>query len=160
MAGGRFRTYIYSTAPAPALWLSRPRLPHLPPSWPPQWIAKQQLARQGTKCFWREPVGQQKSAQRHRGTNVPQNRVPAGTEDDRLSLLQSPAAQPAQQSTSGVAFAEKPPAAIRHHHPQLREYEVRLPAWTANCELLLLDATPSKDMMSAWQRAERLAVCC
>eukprot|EP01047_Picozoa_sp_COSAG01_P010308 COSAG01_NODE_434_length_17079_cov_11.829270_1_plen_60_part_00 len=32
----------------------------------PQWIAKQQLARQGTKCFWREPaVGQQKSAQRH-----------------------------------------------------------------------------------------------
>ena len=26
-----------------------------------QWIAKQQLARQGTKCFWREPVGQQKS---------------------------------------------------------------------------------------------------
>jgi hypothetical protein len=31
----------------------------------PQWIAKQQLARHGTKCFWREPVGQQKSAQRH-----------------------------------------------------------------------------------------------
>jgi hypothetical protein len=27
----------------------------------PQWIAKQQLARQRTKCFWREPVGQQKS---------------------------------------------------------------------------------------------------
>jgi hypothetical protein len=26
-----------------------------------QWIAKQQLARQRTKCFWREPVGQQKS---------------------------------------------------------------------------------------------------
>jgi hypothetical protein len=34
-----------------------------------EWIAKQQqLARQGTKCFWREPVGQQKSAQRHTHT--------------------------------------------------------------------------------------------
>jgi hypothetical protein len=32
-----------------------------------QWIAKQQLARQGTKCFWRLPVGQQKSAQLHEG---------------------------------------------------------------------------------------------
>jgi hypothetical protein len=55
----------------------------------PQWIAKQQLARQGqgTKCFWREPVGQQKSAQRHKGTNVPFCGVPAGTEDDRLRQL-------------------------------------------------------------------------
>jgi hypothetical protein len=61
------------------------KLRWVPDSRIPQWIAKQQLARQGTKCFWREPVGQQKSAQRHRGTNVPQNRVPAGTEDDRLS---------------------------------------------------------------------------
>jgi hypothetical protein len=32
-----------------------------------QWIAKQQLARQGTKCFWRLPVGQQKSAQLQEG---------------------------------------------------------------------------------------------
>jgi hypothetical protein len=50
----------------------------------PQWIAEQQLARQGTKCFWRGPVGQQKSAQRHEGTNVPSCGVLAGTEDDRL----------------------------------------------------------------------------
>jgi hypothetical protein len=50
----------------------------------PQWIAKQQLARQGTKCFWREPVGQQKSAQRHKGRNRPFCGVPAGTEDDPL----------------------------------------------------------------------------
>eukprot|EP01049_Picozoa_sp_SAG25_P003149 SAG25_NODE_177_length_12713_cov_474.755272_3_plen_392_part_00 len=52
----------------------------------PQWIAKQQLDRQGTKCFWRGPVGQQKSAQRHEGTNVPSCGVLAGTEDDRLRL--------------------------------------------------------------------------
>jgi hypothetical protein len=51
-----------------------------------QWIAKQQLDRQGTKCFWRGPVGQQKSAQRHEGTNVPSCGVLAGTEDDRLRL--------------------------------------------------------------------------
>jgi hypothetical protein len=52
-----------------------------------QWIAKQQLDRQGTKCFWRGPVGQQKSAQRHEGTNVPSCGVLAGTEDDRLRQL-------------------------------------------------------------------------
>jgi hypothetical protein len=63
----------------PWLWVPRSA------SDPPQWIAKQQLARQGTKCFWREPVGQQKSAQRHKGINMPFCGVPAGTEDDRLS---------------------------------------------------------------------------
>jgi hypothetical protein len=35
-----------------------------------QWITKQQLARQGTNCFWRGPVGQQKSAQRHEAINM------------------------------------------------------------------------------------------
>jgi hypothetical protein len=33
--------------------------------WPnSSWLA------QGTKCFWREPVGQQKSAQRHKGIQI------------------------------------------------------------------------------------------
>jgi hypothetical protein len=53
----------------------------------PQWIAKQQLlARQAGRSskVLLEPVGQQKSAQRHKGTNVPFCGVPAGTEDDRL----------------------------------------------------------------------------
>eukprot|EP01047_Picozoa_sp_COSAG01_P049969 COSAG01_NODE_5001_length_4553_cov_26.581275_7_plen_86_part_00 len=35
-----------------------------------QWIAKQQLDRQGTKCFWRGPVGQKKPAQRHEARNL------------------------------------------------------------------------------------------
>jgi hypothetical protein len=66
----------------------------------PQWIAKQQLARQGTKCFWREPVGQQKSAQRQKGRNQPFCGVPAGTEDDPLCT-----------QTSQADFTIRPPAA-------------------------------------------------
>eukprot|EP01047_Picozoa_sp_COSAG01_P064982 COSAG01_NODE_8692_length_2695_cov_4.327427_1_plen_164_part_10 len=44
------------------------------------------MARQGTNCFWRGPVGQQKSAQRHEGRNRPSciQSPAAGTEDDRL----------------------------------------------------------------------------
>jgi hypothetical protein len=41
-----------------------------------------QLDRQGTKCVWRGPVGQQKSAQRHDATNVASFGVQVGTEDD------------------------------------------------------------------------------
>jgi hypothetical protein len=59
--------------------VARNRPTHTQPPPPPagtqsaatQWIAKQQLARQGTMCFWRVPVGQHKSAQRHEGQNCP-----------------------------------------------------------------------------------------
>jgi hypothetical protein len=51
----------------------------------PQWIAKQQLARQGTKFFWRGLVSQQKSAQQQQAQmRLKTESEGPGTEDDRL----------------------------------------------------------------------------